>query len=82
MPQFIIGEDLLGAVAQCIGAATHAVPYGQVAALIRRLDGLPQLPPPIGRPDAGGKADADGKPEAEAVAGAAAPGHVPLARTA
>ncbi|KNY21603.1 hypothetical protein [Methylobacterium sp. ARG-1] len=43
MRQFIIGEDVLGAVAQCIGAATHQVPYGQVAALIRQLETLQQV---------------------------------------
>ena len=52
MRQFIIGEDVLGAVAQCIGAATHQVPYGQVAALIQRLDTLPQV-----------QVGADAKPE-------------------
>jgi len=49
MRQFIIREDVLGAVAQCIGAATHGVPYGQVAALVARLDSLPEVQP--GQPD-------------------------------
>lgn len=57
MRNFIIGEDLLAAIARCIGAATHQVPYGHVAALIQRLDTLPQVPDAAGEnavADAGG----------------------------
>lgn len=44
MRSFIITEDVLSAVARCIGMATHPRPYGEVAAIVDRLQTLPEAP--------------------------------------
>jgi len=40
---FIIDEEMLGAVCNCIGSAIHNVPFGQVQGLLNAVNKLPQV---------------------------------------